>query len=114
MPVHYMQNVVILSQGKQSIVKTAVKVVLALNAFSFHLHEGFANDSEVTERVKAYIDEVGGHLDIHEDMRNLSAKSEETKNLDECSVSTTSEIESDGLPRVGEGNMEGKNYKIIF
>ena len=66
----YEDNVVLLSQDKQSIVKKAVKVILALNAFSFHLHEGFANDSEVTERVKAYIDEVGGHLDIHEDMRS--------------------------------------------
>ena len=54
----YADKVVLPSQDKQSIVKTAVKVILALNAFSFHLHEGFANDSEVTERVKAYIDEV--------------------------------------------------------
>ena len=55
-----------------------MKVTLALNAFSFQLHEGFANDTEVTGMVKAYIDEVGGHLEIHEAMRNLSAKSDQT------------------------------------
>ena len=86
----YADNIVLLSQDKQSIIKTAVKGTLALNAFSFQLHEGFANDTEVTGMVKAYIDEVGGHLEIHEDMRNLSAKSDQTNDTDECSDGTTS------------------------
>ena len=87
-----------------------MKVTLALNAFSFQLHEGFANDTEVTGMVKAYIDEVGGHLEIREDMRNLSAKSDQTNDTDECSDGTTSKIELDRLPQIGEGNIEGKNY----
>ena len=110
----YADNVVLLSQDKQSIIKIAVKVTLALNAFSFQLHEGFANDTEVTGMVKAYMDEVGGHLEIHEDMRNLSAKSDETNDTDECSDGTTSKIELDRLPQIGEGNIEGKNYEINF
>ena len=68
----------------------------------------------MTGMVKAYIDEVVGHLEIHEDMRNLSAKSDQTNDTDECSDGTTSKIELDRLPQIGEGNIEGKNYEINF
>ena len=100
------------TRNKEVKIKTAVKVTLALNAFSFQLHEGFANDEEVTGRVKAYIDSVGGHLEIHEDMKNLSAKPDETNNADECSDGTNSKIELDRLPQIGEGNSQGKNYEL--
>ena len=74
----YAENLIVCTDERERLTKLIVAVVLALNSYSFRVHEVFSNALKELEEVKELINHYGGHFQPHPKMEAfLSASPEE-------------------------------------